>query len=405
MFSKIFKQKDKTNLNKLQLEINKIILEFKNILNTINDNFEVQHDRNNILIEMDKIEKDISIRFEKKLENNISNLNLINKQIFSYIENLEEETKKQCDNLKLVINSAKQEIIDIENSKKDFLSIMEKDILFIKKDLDKLKEEYILKNTNLGINIYNKLINKRHASKEILIKLIYKREDELLNDIKNILNEFQGKLNNIHNLNILKLNQEIISQKYKGQLLLKNIPDEDLKFSSPIIKINQTGYILNSSLVNSIEKERYSILDYHLVQVPSVTILPSVTISLFNTIKNIISKPEPKVDKKQYFVINSNILNSTLNNIFLHIKKIIDVTIEHEVKNQFDSEIENFNKLISEKVLEKEKEIKENEVFTRNKISICEDRFNILELLKINNNRVEQRIEKCSFVLKEENAK
>lgn len=405
MFSKIFKQKDKTNLNKLQLEINKIILEFKNILNTINDNFEVQHDRNNILIEMDKIEKDISIRFEKKLENNISNLNLINKQIFSYIENLEEETKKQCDNLKLVINSAKQEIIDIENSKKDFLSIMEKDILFIKKDLDKLKEEYILKNTNFGINIYNKLINKRHASKEILIKLIYKREDELLNDIKNILNEFQGKLNNIHNLNILKLNQEIISQKYKGQLLLKNIPDEDLKFSSPIIKINQTGYILNSSLVNSIEKERYSILDYHLVQVPSVTILPSVTISLFNTIKNIISKPEPKVDKKQYFVINSNILNSTLNNIFLHIKKIIDVTIEHEVKNQFDSEIENFNKLISEKVLEKEKEIKENEVFTRNKISICEDRFNILELLKINNNRVEQRIEKCSFVLKEENAK
>lgn len=405
MFSKIFKQKDKTNLNKLQLEINKIILEFKNILNTINDNFEVQHDRNNILIEMDKIEKDISIRFEKKLENNISNLNLINKQIFSYIENLEEETKKQCDNLKLVINSAKQEIIDIENSKKDFLSIMEKDILFIKKDLDKLKEEYILKNTNFGINIYNKLINKRHASKEILIKLIYKREDELLNDIKNILNEFQGKLNNIHNLNILKLNQEIISQKYKGQLLLKNIPDEDLKFSSPIIKINQTGYILNSSLVNSIEKERYSILDYHLVQVPSVTILPSVTISLFNTIKNIISKPEPKVDKKQYFVINSNILNSTLNNIFLHIKKIIDVTIEHEVKNQFDSEIENFNKLISEKVLEKEKEIKKNEVFTRNKISICEDRFNILELLKINNNRVEQRIEKCSFVLKEENAK
>lgn len=83
MFSKIFKQKDKTNLNKLQLEINKIILEFKNILNTINDNFEVQHDRNNILIEMDKIEKDISIRFEKKLENTISNLNLINEQIFS----------------------------------------------------------------------------------------------------------------------------------------------------------------------------------------------------------------------------------------------------------------------------------------------------------------------------------
>ena len=95
MFSKIFKQKDKTNLNKLQLEINKIILEFKNILNTINDNFEVQHDRNNILIEMDKIEKDISIRFEKKLENNISNLNLINEQIFFYIKNLEEETKKQ----------------------------------------------------------------------------------------------------------------------------------------------------------------------------------------------------------------------------------------------------------------------------------------------------------------------
>jgi hypothetical protein len=130
---------------------------------------------------------------------------------------------------------------------------------------------------------------------------------------------------------------------------------------------------------------------------------------LLNTIKNIISKPEskpePKVDKQQYFVINSNILNNSLNNKFLHIKKIIDVTIEHEVKNQFDSEIENFNKLISEKVLEKEKEIKENEVFRRNKISICEDRFNILELLKIINDRVKQRIEKCSLVLKEENAK
>lgn len=352
-----------------------------------------------------KVKKDISIRFEKKLENTISNLNLINEQIFSYIKNLEEETKKQFNNLTLGISSTEQEIVDIENSKKDFLPIIEKNIIYIKKDLYKLKEEYILKNTNLGINIYNKLINKRHNSREILTQLIYKIEDELFNDIKNILNEFQSKLNNIHNLNILKLNQEVINQKYKECFLLKDIPDADLKFSSPIIKINQTGYILNSSLVNSIEKERYSILDYHLVQVPSVTILPSVTISLFNTIKNIISKPEPKVDKKQYFVINSNILNSTLNNIFLHIKKIIDVTIEHEVKNQFDSEIENFNKLISEKVLEKEKEIKENEVFTRNKISICEDRFNILELLKINNNRVEQRIEKCSFVLKEENAK
>ena len=403
MFSKIFKQKDKTNLNKLQLEINKIILEFKNILNTINDNFEVQHDRNNILIEMDKIEKDISIRFEKKLENNISNLNLINEQIFSYIKNLEEETKKQFDDLKLGINNTQEEKIDIENSKKDFLPIIEKDILFIKKDLDKLKEEYILKNTNLGINIYNKLINKRHASKEILTKLIHKREDELFNDIKNILNEFQAKLINIHNLNILKLNQKIISQKDKGHLLLKNIPDADLKFSSPIIKINQTGYILNSSLVNSIEKERDSILASHQVQVPPVTM------SLLNTIKNIISKPEskpePKVDKQQYFVINSNILNNTLNNIFLHIKKIIDVTIENEVKNKLDLEMKNLNKLISKRVSDLEKEIKENEVFRRNKISICEDRFNILELLKIINDRVKQRIEKCSFVLKEENAK
>jgi hypothetical protein len=403
MFSKIFKRKNTTNLNKLQLEINKIILEFKNILNGINDNFDGQHYRNNILIKIEKLEKDILIHSEKKLKNTISCLKSINKRICIYVKKIEKETKKQFDDLKSGINSAEQEIIDIENSKKDFLPIIERDILFIKKDLDKLKEEYILKNTNLRINIYNKLINKRHASKEILIKLIYKREDELLNDIKNILNEFDSKLNNILNLNILKLNQEIINQKYKGHLLLKNISEADLKFSSPIIKINQTGYILNSSLVNSIEKERDSILDYNQVQVSPVTK------SLLNTIKNIISKPEskpePKVDKQQYFVINSNILNNSLNNKFLHIKKIIDVTIEHEVKNQFDSEIENFNKLISEKVLEKEKEIKENEVFRRNKISICEDRFNILELLKIINDRVKQRIEKCSLVLKEENAK
>ena len=403
MFSKIFKQKDKTNLNKLQLEINKIILEFKNILNTINDNFEVQHDRNNILIEMDKIEKDISIRFEKKLENNISNLNLINEQIFFYIKNLEEETKKQFDDLKLVINSTKQEIIDIENSKKDFLPIIEKDILFIKKDLEKLKEEYISKNTNLGKKIYNKLINKRYDSREILTELIYKIEDELFNDIKNILHEFQGKLNNIHNLNILKLNQKIISQKYKGHLLLKNIPDADLKFSSPIIRINQTGNILNSSLINSIEKERDSSLDYPLGQVSPVTM------SLFNTIKNIISKPEskpePKTKKQQYFVINSNIFDNLLNNIFSHIKKILDVTIENEVKNKLDLEMKNLNKLISKRVSDLEKEIEEKKVSIKNKISICEDRFNILELLKIINDRVKQRIEKCSFVLKEENAK
>ena len=126
---------------------------------------------------------------------------------------------------------------------------------------------------------------------------------------------------------------------------------------------------------------------------------------LFATIKNIFSKPEPKTKKQEYFVINSNIFDNLLNNIFLHIKKIIDVTIEHEVKNKLDLEMKNLNKLISEKVLEKEKEIKENEVFRRNKISICEDRFNILELLKIINDRVKQRIEKCSFVLKEENAK
>ena len=259
MFSKIFKRKNTTNLNKLQLEINKIILEFKNILNGINDNFDGQHYRNNILIKIEKLEKDILIHSEKKLKNTISCLKSINKRICIYVKKIEKETKKQFDDLKSGINSAEQEIIDIENSKKDFLPIIERDILFIKKDLDKLKEEYILKNTNLRINIYNKLINKRHASKEILIKLIYKREDELLNDIKNILNEFDSKLNNILNLNILKLNQEIINQKYKGHLLLKNISEADLKFSSPIIKINQTGYILNSSLVNSIEKERDSI--------------------------------------------------------------------------------------------------------------------------------------------------
>ncbi|MGJ0378271.1 hypothetical protein [Aliarcobacter cryaerophilus] len=403
MFSKIFKQKDKTNLNKLQLEINKIILEFKNILNTINDNFEVQHDRNNILIEIEKLEKDISILFEKELENTISTLNLINEEIFSYIKNLEEETKKQFDDLKLGINNTQEEKIDVENSKKDFLPTIEDNILFIKKELDKLKEEYILKNTNLGINIHNKLINKRHDSREILTQLIYKIEDELFNDIKNILNEFQDKLNNIHNLNILKLNQEVINQKYKECFLLKDIQEEDLKFSSPIIKINQTGNILNSSLINSIEKERDSILDYPLGQVSPVTM------SLFNTIKNIISKPEskpePKTKKQQYFVINSNIFDNLLNNIFSHIKKILDVTIENEVKNKLDLEMKNLNKLISEKVLEKEKEIKENEVFTKNKISIYEDRFNILELLKIINDRVNQRIEKCSFVLKEENGK
>ena len=177
MFSKIFKQKDKTNLNKLQLEINKIILEFKNILNTINDNFEDQHDRNNILIEIEKLEKDISILFEKELENTISTLNLINKEIFSYIKNLEEETKKQFDDLKLGINNTQEEKIDVENSKKDFLPTIEDNKLFIKKELDKLKEEYILKNTNLGINIHNKLINKRYDSREILTQLIYKIED------------------------------------------------------------------------------------------------------------------------------------------------------------------------------------------------------------------------------------
>ena len=50
-------------------------------------------------------------------------------------------------------------------------------------------------------------------------------------------------------------------------------------------------------------------------------------------------------------------------------------------------------------------EIEEKKVSIKNKISICEDRFNILELLKIINDRVKQRIEKCSFVLKEENGK
>jgi signal transduction histidine kinase len=122
-------------------------------------------------------------------------------------------------------------------------------------------------------------------------------------------------------------------------------------------------------------------------------------------IKNIISKPEPKVNKQEYFVINSNIFDNLLNNIFSHIKKILDVTIENEVKNKLDLEMKNLNKLISKRVSDLEKEIEEKKVSIKNKISICEDRFNILELLKINNNRVKQRIEKCSFVLKEENAK
>ena len=94
-----------------------------------------------------------------------------------------------------------------------------------------------------------------------------------------------------------------------------------------------------------------------------------------------------------------------LNNIFSHIKKILDVTIENEVKNKLDLEMKNLNKLISKRVSDLEKEIEEKKVSIKNKVSICEDRFNILELLKIINDRVKQRIEKCSFVLKEENAK
>ena len=150
LLSKILKQKNTTNISKLKIEINKITLEFKNILNSINDNFESKDVRNNILIEIEKLEKDISILFEKELENTISTLNLINKEIFSYIKNLEEETKKQFDDLKLGINNTQEEKIDVENSKKDFLPTIEDNILFIKKELDKLKEKYILKNKNLN---------------------------------------------------------------------------------------------------------------------------------------------------------------------------------------------------------------------------------------------------------------
>ena len=64
LLSKILKQKNTTNISKLKIEINKITLEFKNILNSINDNFESKDVRNNILIEIEKLEKDISILFE-----------------------------------------------------------------------------------------------------------------------------------------------------------------------------------------------------------------------------------------------------------------------------------------------------------------------------------------------------
>ena len=59
LLSKILKQKNTTNISKLKIEINKITLEFKNILNSINDNFESKDVRNNILIEIEKLEKDI----------------------------------------------------------------------------------------------------------------------------------------------------------------------------------------------------------------------------------------------------------------------------------------------------------------------------------------------------------
>ena len=57
LLSKILKQKNTTNISKLKIEINKITLEFKNILNSINDNFESKDVRNNILIEIEKLEK------------------------------------------------------------------------------------------------------------------------------------------------------------------------------------------------------------------------------------------------------------------------------------------------------------------------------------------------------------
>ena len=41
LLSKILKQKNTTNISKLKIEINKITLEFKNILNSINDNYSI----------------------------------------------------------------------------------------------------------------------------------------------------------------------------------------------------------------------------------------------------------------------------------------------------------------------------------------------------------------------------
>ena len=63
LLSKILKQKNTTNISKLKIEINKITLEFKNILNSINDNFESKDVGNNILLEIEKLENHISILF------------------------------------------------------------------------------------------------------------------------------------------------------------------------------------------------------------------------------------------------------------------------------------------------------------------------------------------------------
>ena len=371
--------KEKEELNKLEISKNNIINEIKNLLNIINlqeENIQKNIlEKNSLLEELMEDNKELEL-MKKKSEEILLILNDRKIDLNSYRELIEKLDKYELEKNK----------IDIEKTS-------------IKINLDKdeslLKDKQILLKTKQ--ELLNQIKNKKSLEKDIVnidteindIKLDIERNKENINIIKNGICPFlkteclnvKNKTNDECEIEIIKLNKILevkINQKKKILLEQKQMQEREIKLAEVNSKIEQLDnlekeYYKNKNKLKDKEKQEKDILSniYEIFNSMKIKIdeqsIAKVKFKLkekedeylkldkkYNILKTKMENLKNNINKKEGNIKQKEKMNETLeNNINEEKLKIDKLSIQ---KKEFEKKKEEYNNL-AERIEKNNKEM------------------------------------------------
>ena len=374
----------------------------------------------------DKIEKnelafklkdnDIKI-FKIKLNNlNDEKIKLTNEnaELKDKIKNLEQESSKNNEIIKIMKEKHKKELLEIENNYKNLQNenIVNDSVLYELKQKLKQYEEKINK-MNIELNKSKKKIEEKETNFKEINNFVIQKENEnklLITNINVYKDEIKNKKKELDELN--KNNLEIIS---KGKQIMNKYNEAINKNQEDILKQKEEIKLLNENLfeknkkiekidsvINEMEKENNLLKDkYNSAQksineyLDTIALLHQKNLSLEKEIKEISIQKE-QLEKKMIFMfepfsnssnkrttINSN--NNTNSKEFLQLKKEYENlkrNYDNLIKNLEPNKELNLSKIkkiqdLADKLTLYSKEIEDNKNVINNMIKKIGEKFNI----------------------------